>query len=220
MLLANIQASKDIGNIGIFRIHDEPSLQKLDKLIQDVTQLGLKVKRLDNIHNTITDIQKKASNALISQEVDQLIIQTQQLATYSSKNLGHFGLGFDSYSHFTSPIRRYADLVLHRMLKTKKIPNDIDDLCDYISQTSRKVDMMVWDFEDRKYARWAAKHIDQELIGKIVDTQKGLVKVDQKIIGLKATLDNYNGEKLFSTVRIKIKSADIIRKSIIATILR
>jgi ribonuclease R len=220
MLLANIQASLDIGNIGIFRIHDEPTLQKLDKLIQDVTQLGLKVKRLDNIHSTITSIQEKANNALLREEVDKLIIQTQQLATYSSKNLGHFGLGFQSYSHFTSPIRRYADLVLHRMLKTKKIPQDIDDLCDYISQTSRKVDMMVWDFEDRKYARWASKHIDQELIAKIVDTQKGLVKVDQKIIGLKATVDNYDGEKLFSTVRIKIKSANIIHKSIIATILR
>jgi len=218
MLLANIQASRDVGNVGIFRIHDEPSLQKLDKLVQDVSQLGLKVKRLDDVHSTITSIQEKANNALLRDEVDKLIIQTQQLAVYSSKNLGHFGLGFDSYSHFTSPIRRYADLVLHRILKTKKIPKDIDDLCEYISQISRKVDMLVWDLEDRKYARWAAKHIDQELIAKIVDTDKGIVKVDQKIVGLKATLDNYKGEKLFSTVKIKIKSSDIIRKSIIATI--
>ncbi len=218
MLLANIQASRDVGNIGIFRIHEEPSLQKLDKLVEDVSQLGLKVKRLNDVHSTITSIQEKANNALLRDEVDKLIIQTQQLAVYSSKNLGHFGLGFESYSHFTSPIRRYADLVLHRMLKTKKIPSDIDDLCEYISSISRKVDMMVWDLEDRKYARWASKHIDQELIAKIVDTDKGLVQVDQKITGLKATLDNYNGEKLFSTVRIKIKSSDIIRKSIIATI--
>ncbi|MEA1913682.1 MAG: RNB domain-containing ribonuclease, partial [Campylobacterota bacterium] len=218
MLLANIQASHDLGEMGIFRIHEEPSLQKLDKLIEDVASLGLKVKRLNDVHSTIISLQDKADNALLRDEVDKLIIQTQQLAVYSSKNLGHFGLGFEGYSHFTSPIRRYADLVLHRMLKTKKLPKDLDDVCQNISTVARTVDTMVWDLEDRKYARWAAKHLDQPLIAKVVDIDRGIVKVDQNMVGLKATLDNYNGEKLFSTVRIKIKSSDIIHKSIIATI--
>ena len=78
-------------------------------------------------------IQEKAKIAMLSAEIDELIIQAQTQAKYSSKNLGQFGLGFTSYSHFTSPIRRYSDLVLHRMLKTKQTPKNIDYICAHIS---------------------------------------------------------------------------------------
>ena len=219
MLLANIEASKKVGNLGIFRIHEEPNFKALSKLVDDVNILGVKVKLQENVHKTITHIQEEASRALIRDEVDELIIQSLTQAKYSSKNLGHFGLGFKSYSHFTSPIRRYSDLVLHRILKTKKLPKNIDDICTHISEQERKIDKLVWDFEDRKYARWAYDNIDSEIKVKIVDTERAKAVCYDKIIGLKVVLENYKGQKLFSKHKVKIVSSDLATKLIVAKIL-
>ncbi|MCR1814978.1 RNB domain-containing ribonuclease [Aliarcobacter butzleri] len=218
MLLANIEASKKISNIAIFRVHEEPSFKAISKLVDDVNILGVNVKLQKDVHETITHIQKSAKTSMLSAEVDELIIQSQTQAKYSSKNLGHFGLGFSSYSHFTSPIRRYSDLVLHRILKTKQTPKNIDEICEHISLNERKVDQLVWDFEDRKYARWANKHIGEELKVKVVDIEKAKAVCYEKIIGMKVVLENYKGQKLFSKMRVKIKSADLVTKVIVATI--
>ncbi|MDX4063425.1 RNB domain-containing ribonuclease [Aliarcobacter skirrowii] len=219
MLLANIEASKKVGNLGIFRIHEEPNFKALSKLVDDVNILGVKVKLQENVHKTITHIQEESSRALLRDEVDELIIQSLTQAKYSSKNLGHFGLGFKSYSHFTSPIRRYSDLVLHRILKTKKLPKNIDDICTHISEQERKIDKLVWDFEDRKYARWAYDNIDSEIRVKIVDTERAKAVCYDKIIGLKVVLENYKGQKLFSKHKVKIVSSDLATKLIVAKIL-
>lgn len=218
MLLANIEASKKVSNIAIFRVHEEPSFKAISKLVDDVNILGVNVKLQKDVHETITHIQKSAKTSMLSAEVDELIIQSQTQAKYSSKNLGHFGLGFSSYSHFTSPIRRYSDLVLHRILKTKQTPKNIDEICEHISLNERKVDQLVWDFEDRKYARWANKHIGEELKVKVVDIEKVKAVCYEKIIGMKVVLENYKGQKLFSKMRVKIKSADLVTKVIVATI--
>ncbi|RBQ30217.1 RNB domain-containing ribonuclease [Aliarcobacter vitoriensis] len=219
MLLANIEASKKVGNIGIFRIHEEPSFKNISKLIDDVNILGVKAKLQDSVNSTITHIQEEAKKALLSSEIDELIIQSLTQAKYSSKNLGHFGLGFSSYSHFTSPIRRYSDLVLHRMLKTKQIPKDIDDICLHISNQERKIDTIVWDFEDRKYARWAKNNIGTELKVKVVDIQRAKAVCYDKMVGLKVVLENYKAQKLFSKVKVRIVSVNIATKIIVATIL-
>ncbi|MGM0518614.1 MAG: RNB domain-containing ribonuclease [Campylobacterota bacterium] len=218
MLLANIEASRKVNSVGIFRIHEEPSLKAISKLVDDVNILGLNVKLKNNVHDTIVHIQQKARNSVLSQEVDELIIQSQTQAKYSSTNLGHFGLGFNSYSHFTSPIRRYADLVLHRILKTKKTPKNIDDICEYISTNEREVDKLVWDFEDRKYARWANDNIGADIKVKIVDIQRTKAVCYDKIKGMKVTIENYKGQNLFTKLKVKIVSANIITKEIIAQI--
>ncbi len=218
MLLANIEASKKVNNVGIYRIHEEPPFKAISKLVDDVNILGVNVKLQSDVHETITHIQEKAKTSMMSAEIDELIIQAQTQAKYSSKNLGHFGLGFSSYSHFTSPIRRYSDLVLHRILKTKQTPKNIDDICEHISLNERKVDQLVWDFEDRKYARWALSHIDEDIKVKVVDTEKAKAVCYEKIIGMKVILENYKGQKLFSKMKVKIKSADIATKIIVATI--
>ena len=219
MLLANQEAAKKLGNIGIFRVHDEPSASKIYELVEQVNALGLKVKLKDNVHNTILSIQQKATNAKLEKEVDDLIIKAQQQAFYSSKKSQHFGLGFDDYSHFTSPIRRYADLVLHRILKSGKIPKDIEDICEDISNQEREIAKLVWDYEDRKYARWSKEHISEVYEAVITDTSMGHAKIDdEKIKGVKVTLEKYNGEKLFSRINIKIVKSDIVTKKIIAKV--
>ena len=218
MLLANIEASKKVNTVGIYRIHEEPSLKAISRLVDDVNILGVKVKVQSDVHETITHIQKKARASMMSEEIDELIIQSQTQAKYSSKNLGHFGLGFSSYSHFTSPIRRYSDLVLHRMLKSKKTPENIDDICSHISLNERKVAQLVWDYEDRKYARWANDNIGQMIKVKIVDTERNKAVSYDAISGLKVTIDNVKGQKLFTKLKVKIKEVDIVTKQIIASI--
>ena len=218
MLLANIEASKKVNEVGIYRIHEEPPFKAISQLVDDVNLLGIKVKLKSDIHETISHIQERAKNTYLQDDVDELIIHAQTQAKYSSKNFGHFGLGFSSYSHFTSPIRRYSDLVLHRILKSRKTPENIDEICEYISINERKVDQLVWDFEDRKYARWAKDNIGTELKAKIVDTERSKAVCYEKINGLKVTLDNYKGQALYSRVKVVIKDADIATKQIIASL--
>lgn len=218
MLLANIEASKKLQNLGIYRIHAEPSFQAISKLVDDVNILGIKAKVGSSVHDTILNIQNKVRDTSIEGEINELIIHAQTQAKYTSKNFGHFGLGFKSYSHFTSPIRRYSDLVLHRMLKTKKIPQNIDDICDYISKQERVVDQAVWNLEDRKYARWAMENQNIELKAQIIDEDRLIGKLYETMPGLRVHIDNYKGEKLFSKIKIIIKDVDIVSSKITASI--
>ena len=219
MLLANIEASKKVGALGIFRIHEEPNFKAISKLIDDVNILGVKAKLKDNVHETISHIQEESNKLFLRDEIDELVIQSLTQAKYSSKNLGHFGLGFKSYSHFTSPIRRYSDLVIHRILKTKKLPKNIDDICTHISEQERKIDKLVWDFEDRKYARWAKDNIGGEIKVKIADMERAKGVCYENIIGLKVTIENYKGQKLFSKHKVKIVSSNLATKLIVAKLL-
>jgi ribonuclease R len=218
MLFANIEASKKVNSVGIYRIHEEPPFKAITKLVDEVNSLGVNVKLQSTIHETINHIQNKAKHTTLSKEIDELIIHAQTQAKYSSKNLGHFGLGFSSYSHFTSPIRRYSDLVLHRMLKSNQTPDNIDDICDYISIQERKIDQLVWDFEDRKYARFAKKHIKDEFRVYITDSERGLARAYDKMPGMKLVLDNYKGQVIYSKLKVIIKSVNIITKQIVASI--
>ena len=218
MLLANQEAAKKLKSIGIFRVHDEPSDSKIKKLIDEVNFLGIEAKLKEDVHSTIISIQKLARNANLEQEVDELIIQSQQQASYSSIKKPHFGLGFTDYSHFTSPIRRYSDLVLHRILKTGKIPEDIETICEDISIKEREIARLVWDYEDRKYARYLSKNIGKIYLATIVDTDTILVKLNEGVKGARIHIENYGGEKLFSQVKVKIVSSDIISKKITGNI--
>lgn len=219
MLLANIEASKKVGTLGIFRVHEEPTFKSISRLIDEVNLIGVKANLQNDVHDTILHIQKEASKFFLETEVDELIIQAQEKAKYSSKNLGHFGLGFASYSHFTSPIRRYSDLVLHRILKTKQLPKELDSICEHISEKERKIDNLVWDFEDRTYARWAKDNIGTTLKVKVTDIEKHRAVCYDKMDGLKVVLENYKAQKLFSKLSVKIVSSDVASKIIIAKIL-
>lgn len=214
MLLANVQASKRLEHLGIYRVHDEPSENSISKLLDEAYYLGIKVKSKSDIHKTITALQKKAKTTPFVKQIDEMIIRSQIQARYSEKKAPHFGLGFDSYSHFTSPIRRYADLVLHRILKEKKVPKDIEDICTSISTTERRINELVWDFEDRKYSRWALKNIGKVIKVELVDVEKHLAQSIDDILGLRVDILNYKGEKLYTKVKIKIDSVNLLEKRV------
>jgi ribonuclease R len=219
MLLANQEAAKRLKTKGIFRVHDEPSANKIKKLVDEVNLLGIKAKLKNDVHSTIVSIQQKAKNVGLEQEVDELIIQAQQQAHYGSIKKPHFGLGFSDYSHFTSPIRRYSDLVLHRILKSSKIPDDLEDTCTNISDVEREIASLVWDFEDRKYARYLSNHIGDVYMVTLIDVENHIGKLDGQIKGARVYLENYSGEKLFSSLQVRIVSSDIVSKKIVATVI-
>jgi ribonuclease R len=220
MLLANQESAKKLDSRGIFRVHEEPDLKKIDKLLDDLSYLGIKAKKKKDIHSTIISIQQKAKNVNLEAEVDKLIIESQQQARYGSMIAGHFGLGFTHYSHFTSPIRRYSDLVLHRLIKSKSASEDLEVICEDISNTEREITRMVWDLEDRKYARWAKKHIGEIYDGFIVENEKDVkAELTSGASGLRLYVSNYKGEKLYNKVKIAIESADYVTKVIFGKVI-
>ncbi|WP_024955383.1 RNB domain-containing ribonuclease [Sulfurospirillum arcachonense] len=228
MLLANKAAAKRL-DYGIFRTHGDPSFEKIEKLLNDLVLVGISVKFNPNIPMLIKQIQEKADAIGIREEVDKLIIRSQQKAVYEPENKGHFGLGFDSYTHFTSPIRRYSDLTLHRLLKSDLEHNkkrkeyllkNIDSLCEQISNLERESDKVAWDYMDRKYARWASERIGEDVKAIVTDVTKSPVaKLQDEVIGARIFLLDEDAE-LFDKVIVKIVEADIATSRIYAKIVR
>ena len=228
MLLANKAASKRIKR-GIFRTHDNPTYDKLQDLLDNLSLVGIEVDFITDIPKMIRDIQSVADRLEIREEVDKLIIRSQKKAKYESLNKGHFGLGFDSYTHFTSPIRRYSDLTLHRLLKADKkgdkkrfnfLLENIDKICEDISSLERESDRVAWDYMDRKYARWAALHVGEDFKAIITGVQKSVIaKLDDEIKGARLFLLDDDLE-LFEQVLVKIIEVDIPSSKIYAKVIK
>lgn len=228
MLLANKAASKRLTR-GIFRTHDDPTYDKLQELLDNLAEIGIEVDFITNIPKMIREIQEKADTLDIREEVDKLIIRSQKKAKYESENRGHFGLGFKSYTHFTSPIRRYSDLVLHRLLKAdmnhdKKRFNfllaNIDKICEQVSLLERESDKVAWDYMDRKYARWAEQHKGEDFEAIVTSVDRTVIaKLDDEIKGARLFLLDTDLE-LFERVLVKIVEADIPSAKIYAKVVK
>lgn len=217
MLLAN-QASAKRFEYAIFRVHTPPQLSKLEELLEELASIGLFVKEYDDSPSLIRAIQKEGDSMGIASEVDAMIIKSLKQAKYSANNEGHFGLGFSHYSHFTSPIRRYSDLILHRLIKAD-LQNDreqneyllrnIEPLSQRVSELERESTKAEWDFRDRKLARWAEKHIGEEFKADIVEageSAKAILESDIEGVTVNLRGDNV---MLFDKIIIKIDTVSI-----------
>ncbi|EDP8130536.1 VacB/RNase II family 3'-5' exoribonuclease [Campylobacter jejuni] len=226
MLLANKAAAKLI-DIGVFRNHLSADVRKIDKLLNELRELGIDVNFKPNLPELIRDIQALADELNLRAEVDKLIIKAQKKAEYSSVNAGHFGLGFDKYSHFTSPIRRYSDLILHRLLKAKQKNDEklfnylllnIESTCENLSTLEREADKVAFDFMDRKFARWAAKNIGKKFKALVVQNDGVCIaKLDDEIKGADIILYDTR-VNLLENVEVQIMEADIVMAKIYAKI--
>ena len=127
MLLANRTVAEKIGKVGkdkkaktfVYRVHDLPDPEKLENLSQFISRFGYKLKtsgsRNDitkSLNNLLNDVHGKKEENLI----ETISVRAMMKAYYSTHNIGHYGLAFDYYTHFTSPIRRYPDMMVHRLL--------------------------------------------------------------------------------------------------------
>ena len=153
MLLANrtiaqnfIRANKSNGRAFVFRVHDKPDQGKIEEFSRFVKSLGynFNAKAFSDskeIQRLINQVKDSEENAVIN----ELAIRSMAKAIYSIQNIGHFGLGFKYYTHFTSPIRRYSDLIVHRLVysynqKKSGVDYSLDQLseiCDHISLCER-----------------------------------------------------------------------------------
>jgi len=227
MLLANKEAALRYER-GIFRIHEPPSQSKLQSLYQELSAIGINVEIKSTIRETIVNIQKQAREMGLEREVDTLIIRAQMQARYAPLNSGHFGLGFDAYTHFTSPIRRYSDLIVHRLLKAiarndkeegSYVLRNIETLSMTISEKERESSTIEMDYKARKYARWAQAQIGKEFRAKITATDPELrADLDDAIIGARLYITNNEDVVLFENVRVKIERVDLARAKIYAAI--
>jgi len=221
MLLANKAAAKMI-DIGIFRVHDKPSSQDIDELYSDLTSLGIHINVDEkNFKKVVKEIQKQSKELGIKRFVDKLIIRSQKQAKYEVVNsYGHFALGFDRYTHFTSPIRRYSDLTLHRILKaairkdTKKLEyilRNIEALVVKLSELEREAMKVEWNFYDRKYARFAKLHLGEVYKGIIEDKEiPPIAKIlEDKLLGARVFLKDRWEFNLFERVDIEIVNSNI-----------
>lgn len=149
MLLANRTVAEKIGKtrakqpkVFVYRIHDQPSPDKLANLSQFISKFGFKIKTSGNnnevaksLNKLLTDIKGRREQNL----VETISLRSMQKAIYSTTNIGHYGLAFEYYSHFTSPIRRYPDLMVHRLLTRylsggrSVIRSKYENLCEHCS---------------------------------------------------------------------------------------
>ena len=227
MLLANKEAAAQFDR-GIFRIHEPPSQAKIQTLYQELAGIGMNIDIKGTIKETITNIQKQARDMNLEAEVDTLIIRSQMQAKYAPLNSGHFGLGFEAYTHFTSPIRRYSDLIVHRLLKAitagdteegSYVLRNIEALAMTISEKEREASSIEVDFMARKYTRWAEKNIGKEFKARIVGTDTE-VKADLigEIKGARLNITSSGDVVLFEDVIVKIEKVDIAKAKIFAIV--
>lgn len=157
----------------IYRIHDEPDLEKVGNFADFAKQLGypMNIKDGQQVKRSFTQMLQKAAGKPESKVLQQLAIRTMAKAVYSNDNIGHYGLGFETYSHFTSPIRRYADVLAHRILFDYLSNNNkrmkaakLEELCKHISKKER--DAMEAERESIKYKQ--AEYLEAQ-VGKFFE---------------------------------------------------
>lgn len=226
MLLANKAAAKMISK-GIFRNHAPADIKKINFLLDDLAALGIEAQYESDFALMIAKIQSKANELGIREDADKLIIKAQKRAEYSHTSSGHFGLGFETYTHFTSPIRRYSDLTLHRLLKAQLAKDDklynyllegIEATCEELNIKEREADKVAFDFMDRKFARWAEQNIGKDFICYISEISEPLIaRLDDELKGARIILPNFTCP-LLTRVRVRIISSDIASAKIIGKV--
>ena len=203
MIAANETVATHIYNMDlpfIYRVHDIPNSEKITKFLNLVSALGYKV------NGKITDLTPISMQKLLEQLKDvpeykvlsSMLLRSMRKAVYQKENIGHFGLGSKCYTHFTSPIRRYPDLEVHRLLRKYLYENKIDNETidyynanlDYIAEQASEREQASVDAErevdDMKMAEYMEKHIGEEFDGVIsgVENFGFFVELDNLIEGL------------------------------------
>ncbi len=202
MVAANETVATCISNMElpfIYRVHDIPSEEKIQDFLKFVSILGYQ------LNAKIKNITPKAMQEILDQlrdkkEVEALsttLLRSMKKAKYQRENIGHFGLASKYYTHFTSPIRRYPDLLVHRLLRKYLFDHEIDDKInelepkiDYIAELSSERELKAVEAErevdDMKMAEYMEGHIGEEFDGKISGlTNFGIfVELDNMVEGL------------------------------------
>jgi ribonuclease R len=213
MIAANVAAAEDLeerGQQGLFRVHDRPDPVKLEAVRNFIQGLGhgLSLAKGQVITPAqLTRLLNQARELPEAQLISDIVLRSQAQAIYSPANIGHFGLALRRYAHFTSPIRRYSDLVVHRaLIRTWKLGEDgLDEAATgrlaetgtHISQTERRAAEAEREAVDRYTASFLAERVGATFSGRISGVAKfGLfVRLDETgadgIVPISSLPDDY-----------------------------
>ncbi len=181
MITANVAAAAQLEGKAcacLYRIHDRPTEMKLDGLRDFLNTLGISLVPKKQLHSRfLTQILENAAGTPHAQVVNEMMLRCQSQAIYSPENIGHFGLALAKYAHFTSPIRRYADLIVHRgIIRACKLgeggltDNEIEKLegiAEHISATERRSAAAERDATDRFITLFLADRVGAEFKARI-----------------------------------------------------
>ena len=247
MLLANRKVSEFIGKQDpkktfVYRVHDEPDESKLANLQGIVSKFGYKLNFKDrkttasSLNNLLKEVNGKKEQNL----VDTLAIRSMSKAEYTTKNIGHYGLAFNYYSHFTSPIRRYPDVMAHRLLQHyldggKSVNEDaFEEKCQHSSNMEGLATRAERDSIKYMQIKFMQDHKDEEFVGvisgvtdwgiyvEIISNKcEGMVSVrdmkddhysfDQDTFSMVGK-DSKVTYQLGEEIIVKVKNADLVKK--------
>ncbi len=201
MITANVAAAETLSQrkrLCMYRIHEPPDPSKVDALRDFLKSLGYSLRRGQVLQpSDFSRILDQAAKTDHGPLISEIVLRTQSKAIYSSENLGHFGLALDRYTHFTSPIRRYSDLLVHRSLidalklgKHGSSAHSIErfnDIAEHISDTERRAEAAERDAFDRYTVVFLSELVGARFSGRI----NGVTR-----FGLFVTLDETGADGL------------------------